>query len=185
MKQNPSGPQIFMNSTIVLCALAAAACFFFYYGGRTERDLVLWIGIVCTMIVYHFWLRLIFGNVTKLFKVDRNHWWFQERKFEKPLYQFLRVKAWKGRALTYRPQDFDLQTRSLSDIATTMCKSEIDHWINEAISVSSIFFALLWGEWWIFLLTALCAMVFDGQFIVIQRYNRPRVLRILKKQEAM
>jgi len=184
-KPQVSGPQIFMNSAIVLCAAAAAGCFFLHYGGRTDSAGVKWTGIVCFMIVYHFWLRLIFGNVTKFVRIDRNHPWFRERKFEKPLYRFLHVKRWKGRALTYRPQDFDLQARSLAEVADTTCKSEVDHWLNEVISVGSIFFALLWGDAWIFLLTAAAAMVFDGQFIVIQRYNRPRLLRILQKQAAL
>lgn len=64
-----------------------------------------------------------------------------------------------------------------------MTKSELDHWINEIISLSTLLFALIWGQFWIFLISALAAMIFDGQFIIIQRYNRPRVMRILKRQE--
>ena len=63
-----------------------------------------------------------------------------------------------------------------------MTKSEVDHWINEAISISTMFFGLIWGETWIFVLTAIAAMIFDGQFIVIQRYNRPRVIKIIEKR---
>ena len=77
---------------------------------------------------------------------------------------------------------FDLKTNSLNQIANTMVKSEIDHWINEVISISTMFFGLIWGETWIFVITALAAMIFDGQFIVIQRYNRPRVLKILERR---
>ena len=50
------------------------------------------------------------------------------------------------------------------------------------ISLSTLLFGLLWGQLWIFALTAVLAMLFDGQFIVIQRYNRPRVVKILKRQ---
>ena len=64
-----------------------------------------------------------------------------------------------------------------------MIKSEVDHWINEAISVSTMFFGLIWGQTWIFLITAIAAMIFDGQFIVIQRYNRPRVIKLIEKQQ--
>ena len=93
------------------------------------------------------------------------------------------MKQWKGKALTYDPESFSLKKHSLEEIANTMCKSEIDHWINEFISLSTILFAILWGELWIFAITALAAMIFDGQFIVIQRYNRPRVLKILEKEK--
>ena len=43
----------------------------------------------------------------------------------------------------------------------------------------------LWGEAWIFAITAFLAMLFDAQFILIQRFNRPRVLRILEKQKNL
>ena len=64
-----------------------------------------------------------------------------------------------------------------------MTKSEVDHWINEIISVSTIFFSIPWGGFWAFFISALVAMIFDSQFIIIQRYNRPRVMKLLKKEE--
>lgn len=63
-----------------------------------------------------------------------------------------------------------------------MAKSEVDHWINEAISLSTMLFAIIWGEFWIFCLTAVAAMIFDSQFIIIQRYNRPRIVKILERK---
>ena len=62
-----------------------------------------------------------------------------------------------------------------------MAKSELDHWINELISISTIFFSIIWGEFWIFLITAIAAMIFDSQFIIIQRYNRPRIVKLLER----
>ena len=182
-KQKPSGAALFMYAVIAVSIVTAAVCFTLWYGGRTQNGAVLWAGIVAFMLVYHLWGRIIMGNVTKLFKIDRDHWWFRERSFEKKLYQLLRVRKWKGKALTYRPELFDLHKYSLDEIADTMTKAETDHWVNEAISLVSIFFALIWGEVWIFLLTAIAAMLFDAQFIVIQRYNRPKVLRVLKMQQ--
>ena len=64
-----------------------------------------------------------------------------------------------------------------------MTKSEVDHWINEVISITTMFFGFIWGETWIFVVTAIAAMIFDSQFIIIQRYNRPRVLKLLEIQE--
>ena len=76
-----------------------------------------------------------------------------------------------------------MKEHSLEEIANTMTKSEVDHWINEAISISTIFFSLIWGQFLIFFITALAAMIFDSQFIIIQRYNRPRVLKVLERME--
>lgn len=183
-KHKPSGPALFMYAVIALSIVTAAVCFYLWYGGKTQNDAVLWAGIVAFMLVYHLWGRIIMGNVTKLFHINRDHWWFKERGFEKKLYKLLRVKKWKDKAPTYNPELFDVKGRTMSEIADTMTKAETDHWVNEGISLVSILFSFIWGETWIFVLTAVAAMLFDAQFIVIQRYNRPKVLRILKMQEA-
>ena len=127
------------------------------------------------------------GNMTKLFKkyISYNQWWFKERKFEKKLYKILKVGTWKGKILTYNPELYDLKENSLEDIANTTVKSELDHWINEVISLTTLLFAIVWGEFWIFFVTAIAAMLFDGQFIIVQRYNRPRVLKAIKHKEKL
>lgn len=181
---NRSGPALFMYSIIAITAVTSIVCFYTYYGKHTNSDAVLWLGITAFTIMYHFWVRIIMGNVSKLFKKHINYKqrWFKERKFEKTLYKLLNVKKWKDRAFTYNPGDFSVKDRSLEDIANTMAKSEIDHWINEAISISTMFFGFIWGKTLIFVITALCAMIFDGQFIVIQRYNRPRIVKLIERK---
>ena len=64
-----------------------------------------------------------------------------------------------------------------------MAKSEVDHWINEIISLTTMLFAFIWGEFWIFCITAIAAMIFDSQFIVIQRFNRPRIVKLIELEE--
>ena len=184
---NNSGPAKFMYSIIALTLITSIICFYLYYGEIFENNVVLLVGIIAFTIMYHFWVRIIMGNVSKLFKkhISYKNWWFKEKFFEKKLYKFLRVKEWKGKALTYNPEQFSLKENSLDDIANTMAKSEVDHWINELISISTMFFSILWRHLWIaFVVSAIVAMIFDSQFIIIQRYNRPRVIRILEKQNA-
>lgn len=181
---NRSGPAIFMYSIIAITAITSIICFYMYYGRQCGSDLCIWTGITAFTIMYHFWVRIIMGNVSKLFRKHINYKqrWFKERKFEKKIYKVLNVKNWKDKAFTYNPGDFSVKDRSLEDIANTMAKSEVDHWINEVISISTMFFGLIWGKTLIFVITALCAMVFDGQFIVIQRYNRPRIVKLLERK---
>ena len=183
-KTKISGPAIFMYCIIGITLLTSIICFYLYYGNINTSSIVLWTGITAFTIMYHFWVRIIMGNVSKLFRkhIKYNQWWFKERKFEKSFYKLLRVKEWKGKALTYNPESFSLKEHSLEEIANTMSKSEIDHWINEVISLSTLLFAIPWGKFWIFLVTAIVAMIFDSQFIIIQRYNRPRVVKILEKE---
>ena len=179
-----SGPAIFMYCVIGITLLTTIICFYLYYGNINTSSVILWTGITAFTIMYHFWVRIIMGNVSKLFRkhIKYNQWWFKERRFERSFYKLLRVKEWKGKALTYNPESFSLKKHSLEEIANTMSKSEIDHWINEEISLSTLLFAIPWGKFWIFFITAIVAMIFDSQFIIIQRYNRPRVIKILEKE---
>ena len=185
-KNKKSGPAIFMYCVIAIAIIISVVCFTLYYRNIYKNGMILWIGISAFTIMYHLWLRIIMGNVSKLFKkhINYNQKWFKERKFEKKLYKLLKVKKWKGKALTYNPEQFDLKENSLEELINTMTKSEVDHWINEIISVTTMFFGFIWKELWLaFIISAIAAMIFDGQFIVIQRYNRPRVLKILKKEK--
>ena len=185
LKLNNSGPAIFMYTVIGICLLITSVCFILFYGGKTDSEAVKWTGVVAFTIMYHFWVRIIMGNVSKLFRkhIRYEQWWFKEHKFEKGLYKLLRVKKWKDKAFTYNPGDFDVKNKPLDEIANIMAKSEVDHWINEAISVSTMFFGLIWGHPWLFIVSAIAAMIFDSQFIIIQRYNRPRILKALERKE--
>ena len=179
-----SKPALFMYLVILITVIVTIVCFVLYYGNYNKNEFILWIGISAFTIMYHFWVRIIMGNVSKIFKkhISYKQKWFKERKFEKGLYKKLHVKNWKDKALTYNPESFSLEKHSLEEIANTMAKSELDHWINELISISTIFFSIIWGEFWIFLITAIAAMIFDSQFIIIQRYNRPRIVKLLERQ---
>lgn len=181
-KHTPSGPAIFMYCVIALTAITAAICFYLYYSHALDNSVTLWIGVTCFTIMYHLWLRIIMGNVTKLFRIEYTMPWFKELPFEKKIYKALKVKSWKNKALTYNPELFSLKNYSLKDIANTMCKAELDHEINVLISLSTLLFSLIWGMLWIFALTAFLAILFDSQFIAIQRYNRPRVLILINRQ---
>ena len=181
-KLNKSTPAILMYCIIGSGLITSCICFCLYYLCRIKSLAFLWSGIVAFMIMYHLWLRIIMGNVTKLFKLSPHMKWFRQRSFEKHIYKFLRVKKWKNKVPTYNPELFSLKNCSFEQIANTMTKAETDHWINELISISSLLFALIWGKFPIFLITCIAAMLFDGQFIAIQRYNRPRILKLAGKK---
>ena len=183
-KQKLSGPAIFMYGTIVLVAVVSAVCFALYYSRTYQSGVMLWCGIVSFMILYHFGLRIFMGEVTKRFRINYNHPWYKRRFFEGSLYRLLRVRKWKDKVLTFDPAAYDFENRTLDQLATTMAKSELDHWINEVISLVSIAFAILWGCLPAFLISAIVAMLFDVQFIIVQRYNRPIVLRLMERRKT-
>ncbi len=170
-----------MYSAIALTAVLAAVFLYLYYGGIWKSDVGFWIGVVSFMIFYHFGLRIFMGEVTKLFTIDYKHPWFKERRFEKKLYKLLRVRKWKDKVLTFDPDSFNFKKRTPEQLATTMAKSETDHWINEIISLTGILFYFAFGCLPAFVITAVAAMLFDARFIVVQRFNRPIVLRYMSR----
>lgn len=182
-KNKKSGAAIFMYCVIAITVIVSIVCFTLYYKNIYRNNIILWIGVVAFTIMYHFWVRIIMGNICKLFKkyINYKQWWFKEKKIEKKIYELLHVKKWKGKVLTYNPELFSLKEYSLEEIANTMSKVEVDHWINEVISLSTLLFASFWGNFWAFLISAIVAMIFDSQFIIIQRYNRPRIVKNIEK----
>ena len=184
---NNSGPAIFMYSVIAICLVISSICFGFYYTGNTDSLVVFWIGMVTFTIMYHFWVRIIMGNVLKLFKkhITYKQYFFKEKKFEKKFYDLIKVKSWKDKVLTYAPQEFDLKENSLETVANNMAKAELDHWINSLISISTISFGFISNVFWPFIVSAIFAMAFETQFIVLQRYNRPRVVKIIEREEKI
>ena len=184
-KCKKSGPAIFMYCVIGITLITSIICFYLYYGNFNKKETILWIGIIAFTIMYHFWVRIIMGNVSKIFKkhINYNQWWFKEKRFEKGLYKLLHVKDWKDKALTYNPELFSLKQYTLEEIANTMVKAEVDHWINEVISLSTLLFIIPWGRTWAFVISAIVAMIFDSQFIIIQRYNRPRILKVMEREK--
>lgn len=184
-KPKKSGSAIFMYIVIAVAVSVSAVCFGLYYSGRTGSTAVLWTGIAFFTLMYHFWVRIILGNVTKLFPIHYSQAWFREQTFEKKLYRLLCVRKWKGKALTYNPELFSVKDRTLEQLAVTMAKVEVDHWVNELVSLSTLLFGIIWGQMWLFASTAVFAMLFDGQFICIQRYNRPRVLKAIAREQRL
>lgn len=182
-RHKPSVPALIMYSIISLSAMVAAVGFFLYYAHIFPHTAVMWTSVVFFTIWYHLQMRLLFGNVSKLMKFRTESFIFRERKFEKKLYKFLRVKKWKGKALTYNPELYDVSTRTLYEIVSQTMKAEGDHWVNIIIAFSTAVFGIIWGNLWIFLLSAVLVALFDMQFIFIQRYNHPRLMRLMKKQK--
>ena len=72
-KQKPSFAAILMYAIIAVAAISSAICLGIYYLNISCNAVLLWTGIVAFMIMYHLWVRIIFGNVTKLFKPDYNN----------------------------------------------------------------------------------------------------------------
>ena len=114
---------------------------------------------------------------------------FRPWRFETPeFFKRLRVSRWKGympdasrvvRGMTRKLSGNDSSSVHLARLVQETCVAELTHWVLMAICPASLVFAPC--EW-----TPLFILLYDiGNlpFIVIQRYNRPRMMKILRMRE--
>lgn len=146
---------------------------------------ILYAAISAGTTFYHFAMRLLVGFVVPpCIKNPMEHRWFTQRDFETKLYAFLNVKVWKDHMPTYDPASFSLRENSLERIIFNSCVSEAVHEVIIILSFVPLLFAIYWGELPVFLITSSLAALFDSCFVMMQRFNRPRLIRILAKKEA-
>ena len=141
------------------------------------------IAITAGTISYHFCMRLLVGGIFDLVlhnRVNPNKKWFRVGKTEQKLYEVLKVKKWKNHLPTYDPDAFDKRQHTWGEIAGAMCQAELVHETIAVLSFLPILASVWFGTEAVFAATSLCAALFDLSFVMIQRYNRPRVLKIAK-----
>ena len=173
-----------MKICALISAIATASAILLYLQLRSNVFFAL--SITFGTIAYHFIMRLCVGyGIDSCFHnhMDHTRRWFQPLKFEEKLYTILKVKYWKKHLSTYAPSSFSISELSLSDILGAMCQAEIVHEIIIPLSFVPVFFIPLFGEPWVFILTSILSAVFDLSFVIIQRFNRPRVIRLLSKKK--
>ena len=148
--------------------------------------------LACTLsfgtTAYHFVMRLAVGYLLLAltnYDFDYRHVWFQPRKWESTFYRKLHVRKWKGKLPTYAPSQFSLADQPLHRVIQNMCGAELVHEIIMVLSFLPLLAVPIWGEFWVFAITSLLAALFDSIFVIAQRYNRPRLIRIYEKQEAI
>ena len=144
---------------------------------------ITWAFITALTFSYHLLMRLAVGHIVNAVmknRADYNKKRYQLKPFEKRLYEKLKVKKWKGKMPTYSPGTFSVKEHSYAEIAGAMCQAETVHEIIVVLSFIPLFFAIPFGSFVVFLITSILSAGFDTMLIIIQRYNRPRVIRLIK-----
>ena len=165
--------------------LAAATALWAAYGITGTRGLYI-AGIAVSVTLYHFAMRLAVGAVIDRRcgnRLDGRGPWFQEKGWEAGLYRRLRVQNWKRHLPAFQPELFDLARHSLDEVIGAMCQAEVVHEIIMALSFAPLLLSLAVGDFPVFLITSLLAAVMDGLFVILQRYNRPRLLHLQRRRE--
>lgn len=163
--------------------LTASVCFFvltvlfIIITAVTENDVCYSLAITFGTIFYHFIMRLAVGwLIPKHF--NYKNFWFKEKGFEKGLYKTINVKKWKGRMPSYNPSSYMTKNCDLDDIINTMCRNEVIHEVIALLSFVPILFSLVFDAIYVFVITSVFACLFDLIFVIMQRYNRPRLIRL-------
>ena len=153
---------------------------------NTGNENLLALTITLGTCAYHFLMRLIVGYAIEGVyhnKMNYHRKWFQPLKWEKRLYRKMKVKTWKDKMPTYDTDTFSLELHSMEEIVMAMCQSEIVHEIIVISSFTPLLLAIRFGTFSVFLITSVLAAGFDMMFVIMQRYNRPRFVRLLDRTE--
>lgn len=153
---------------------------------NTENNLILTLMITFGTISYHFVMRLLTGLIINLLlnnHVDYRRRWFQVNTIEQKLYKKLNVKKWKGKIGTYDSSLFDSKIHTWDEIAQAMCQAELVHELIIVLSFLPVFAAIPFGAFPIFVITSILSACFDAMFVIIQRYNRPRILKLINNPD--
>lgn len=169
--------------TIILFALfsgiLAAVCTIWYLFAGSS--LLLSLAITFCTFFYHFAMRLLVGiAVPTITNPDCR--WFRPRVFEPKLYAILKIRRLKKRAPTYDPGLFSLEQCSVAQLLQNSCRAELIHEIIMVLSFLPVFAIGRFGAPLVFWSTSVLASLFDSLFVMIQRYNRPRLVRISEKE---
>lgn len=168
-----------MKWTAIISALLTAGCAVLSLYGN--GDVFLTLAITFGTILYHILMRLLVGGAVHIImknRADGANKWYREKCFEKKLYEKLRVKRWKGKLPTYAPSTFSLKEHSISELIGASCQAELVHEIIILLSFLPLLAVKCFGAFWVFFATSLLSACVDGLFVMIQRYNRPRLRRL-------
>ncbi len=150
----------------------------------TDIRPLLSVAVTFGTIFYHLAVRLTIGGLIDAKyhnHMDYTRRWFQEKAFEKKLYQALKVKEWKKWLPTFNPENFNLKNRSVEEIIQVSCQAEVVHEIIMLFSFAPILFSIWFGSLGVFIITSCAASLFDSIFVIMQRFNRPRLMRLLNR----
>ena len=136
-------------------------------------------------ISYHFIMRLIVGELISVRYRNRrfnlNSAGFRMYKFEPELYKRLKVKRWKKNIITAKPEQFDICKNSMEGLLHNIAQAELVHRIIMVLSFVPLLFIIPYGAPITFITTSIFSCLIDLQFVIIQRYNRPRVIKLMEK----
>lgn len=185
MKTEITKPLAMLCSGMII--LFALTIVFRIVAERTDSSFYFACYVTFLTIFYHFAMRIAAGEaITLIYRKRKFNYtspWYKEKSFEKELYSILKVKKWKSQAITAKPYQFDVKERTYDELLHNMTQAEIVHETAMVLSFVPLFFIIPYGAPAVFIITSILSCTLDASFVIIQRYNRPRLLKIKKRMD--
>lgn len=150
----------------------------------TQNAIIETAAITVGVTLYHFIMRLTIGTAVNIImknKANYENLWFREKSFESKLYKLIGVRKWKKHLPTYAPDTFDTKANTVSDLIGATCQAEIIHEIIMLLSLLPMVLIPILGGAAALIITSVFAMLIDSAFVILQRYNRPKLVKIVKR----
>lgn len=175
------------KQTMYIISAASMALMFVFLGlfVREKNDAFLVIGVLAMILSYHVTVRLVIEMACEAAMkngVDPSAEWYETSEAELRFYKAVGMRRFKSRLPKLDETDFTLRKQSIEDIIDATCRVEVRHEVNMIASFLVLFFTIFFGQIWLFLITSIAAALVDFSFVAVQRYNRPRLVRVAKKQ---
>lgn len=154
----------------------------------TKNVIIETLTITIGISLYHFAMRLAVGTVVNvLMKNQANHEnaWFREKSFEGKLYKLLRVRTWRKHLPTYSPSTFDPSQKTVREIVGATCQAEVVHEVIMVLSLLPITLIPLLGGAAALIVTSILSMLFDSLFVTLQRYQRPKLVKVMDRFQRL
>lgn len=168
-----AAPVIFLMGTIATGVLYQ----------RTSSGIWLTVTITLGTTAYHFimrWLVAFACDCIMHNRADYRKRWYQVSTFEMKLYKKIKVKKWKDHMPTYNPSLFDPRQHTWDEIAQVTCQAELGHEIIAMLSFAPILAGHWLGGYPAFIITSILAALLDMMFVIMQRYNRQRIVKLIR-----
>jgi len=142
------------------------------------------VAITIGVTLYHFAMRLAVGTIVNLImknKANHKSVWFREKNFENKIYKLMRVRKWKKYIPTYDPDLFDASKKTVKEIVGASCQAEIVHEVIMVLSFLPVALIPFLGGAAALIITSVLSMLIDAVFVILQRYNRPMLVRVMDR----
>lgn len=165
---------------VILCLSAVIASVMY---GLNRYGSCMIVAVAFSTVFFHIAMRLgVYCGIRSMPKSDFDFdgRWFGQKKAEGKIYRMICVHAWKNVLPHLFPEDFALSS-GIEKVVRSTCIAEIAHTIIIPLSYLPAIFALLMRADIAYLIALGASSVIAGfadfLMLIIQRYNRPRLLR--------